>query len=65
MLFVFIYAYWCPTRFPYQIIFNVLNSNTTGVTSGEGTDYPSGASVFTSVLSGVPVAHSSFLCNVL
>jgi len=65
MLFVFIYTYWCPTRFPYQIIFIFLDSNTTGVTSGAGTDYPSGVSEFTSVLSGVRVAHSSFLCNVL
>jgi hypothetical protein len=28
------YVYWCPTRFPYQIMFVSLNSNTTDVTYG-------------------------------
>jgi hypothetical protein len=28
------YVYWCPTRFPYQIMFASLNSNTTDVTCG-------------------------------
>jgi hypothetical protein len=32
MLFVFLYANGCPTRFPYQF-----NSNTVGVTCGAGT----------------------------
>ena len=32
MLFVFIYVYWCPTRFLYQMMFVSFNSNTTSVT---------------------------------
>ena len=40
------YAYWCLTRFPYQMIFVSLNSNTTGVTSGAGITNPSGAPQF-------------------
>jgi hypothetical protein len=36
--------------------------NTTGVTSGEGTAYPFGASVFTSGFSGVRVNRSLVLC---
>jgi len=47
MLFVFIYVYWCTTRFPYQLMF-VSYSNTTGVTSGIESVKPSGASEFTS-----------------
>ena len=46
MLFVFIYIYRFPTLFPYQMIFVSFNRNTTSVTSGSETDYPSGASVF-------------------
>jgi len=38
--------FWCPTRFPYHIMFGSLNSNTKGVTSGAGTTYPSGAPEF-------------------
>jgi hypothetical protein len=30
MLFVFIYVNWCPTGFPYQIMFMSSNNNTTG-----------------------------------
>ena len=38
MLFVFIYAYWCQTRFPYQtyVLFTIV---TIGVTRGTGTAY--------------------------
>jgi len=36
----------------------VFNSNTTGVTSGAGTAYPSGAPEFTPIFSGVPVPLS-------
>jgi hypothetical protein len=32
MLFVFIYLYWCPTRFLYQMMFVLFNSNTPGAT---------------------------------
>jgi hypothetical protein len=58
MLFVFIDVYWCPTRFPYQIMFVSFNSNTTGVTSGAGTANPSGAPEFISGFRGVHVARS-------
>ena len=39
---VFIYIYWCPTRFPYQMIFVSFNTKMTGVTSGAETVDPSG-----------------------
>ena len=41
--FVFIYLYWCLTRCSCQMMFVSFNSNTTGVTSGTGTTYLSGA----------------------
>jgi hypothetical protein len=47
MLFVFIYAYWRPTQFPYQMMFVSLNLSTTGVSSRTGISYPSGTSEFT------------------
>ena len=37
MLIVFIYTYWCTTRFKYQMMFKSFNSNSTGVTSGSVT----------------------------
>jgi len=42
LLFVFIYVYWCPTRFRYHLIFISFKSNMTGTTSGEGIAYSSG-----------------------
>jgi len=42
MLFIFIYAYCCPTRFPYQMSILSSNDNTTGTTGVAGTTYPSG-----------------------
>ena len=62
MLFVFIYAYWCPTRFPYQMMFVSFNGNTTGVTRGTGIAKPSEAPEFTPVFSGVRVALSLVFC---
>ena len=43
MLLVFIYAYWYPTRFPYQKMhrFTVFIIKTAGVTSGAGSKDPS------------------------
>ena len=32
------HVYWCPTRFPYQMIFVSLNRNTTDATNDTGTD---------------------------
>ena len=43
MLFIFIYVYWFPNQFLYQIMFVSFKSNTTGVTSEAGTANPSGA----------------------
>jgi hypothetical protein len=37
----------CPTRFLYPMMFVTFNSNTTGVTCGAGTAYPSGTPEFT------------------
>jgi hypothetical protein len=37
LLLVCIYAYWCPTRFPYHTPFGSPNSITTSVTRGVGT----------------------------
>ena len=34
--------YWCPTQFPYQMMFVSFNSDTTSVTCGTGTASPSG-----------------------
>ena len=39
---LYLSIYWCPVRFPYYMIFESLNSNTTGVTSGAGTAKPFG-----------------------
>jgi hypothetical protein len=37
MIFVFIYEWWCPTRFPYDMM--SFKSNTTSVPCGAGTAY--------------------------
>ena len=57
-LFLFIYAYWCATRFPCQMMFVSFNSNTTGVTGGAGIANPSGAPELTAGFSGVRVPRS-------
>ena len=64
MLFVFIYVYWCPTRFLYQMMFVTFNSNTTGVTCGAGTAYPSGTPEFTPDFSGICAAQHLVFCVV-
>ena len=64
MLFVFIYAYWCPTRVLYQMMFVALNSNTTGVTTEPVTAYLYGTSEFIPIFSGLCVAQSSVFCVV-
>jgi hypothetical protein len=43
----YLYLFTCPTRFLYQMMFVTFNSNTTGVTCGAGTAYPSGTPEFT------------------
>ena len=63
MLFVFIYIYWCPTQFPYQMMFVSFNSNTTGATSGVGSSFPSEATEFTTLFKWVSrCSIFSFLC---
>jgi hypothetical protein len=52
-------------RFPYQMMFVSFNSNTTDIVCGGGTASSSGAPEFTPVFSGVRVALSNFVCNVL
>ena len=58
MLFVFIYAYRCPRRFSYQMIFMTFNSTTTCVTRGTTTANPFGAAKFLPLFNGVRVAHN-------
>jgi hypothetical protein len=63
ILCVFIYTYWCPTPFPYQIMFVLFNSNTGCTTSGTGSTDPSGTSEFTTgfCFCSVRVAQSLFV----
>ena len=58
-LFVFIYAYWCRTRFLYQMMFGSFSDNTTSVTCGAETAYPSKTSPDFSV---VRIARSLVFC---
>ena len=64
MFFAFIYVYWCPTRFSYQMMFVWFNRNTTG---GTETANPSCAHEFTPGFSqwGSCFSIFSFPCNVL
>ena len=48
------------TRFPCQMMFVLLNTNTTGVISGAGTTKPSGVSEFTPVFVGFVLFDLSF-----
>ena len=50
MQYIFIYVYWCSTRFPYQMMFMSFNSNTTGVTSEAGTEHMSSPPVLCNAL---------------
>ena len=59
MLIVFIYVCWCPTRFPYHMMFASFNSYMTGATCGAGNANPCEAHEFTPVFSGVRVSRSS------
>jgi len=63
MLFVFIYVYWCPTRFIYLMMFVVsFNSNTSGVTCGAGSANPPGTLVFTPDFSRIYFARCLIFC---
>ena len=63
-IFVFIHVYWCPTRFPCQMLFVSFKSNTTGVTSGAGIANPSGELEFTPAFIRVRIAWSFVFCVV-
>ena len=66
MLIVFIYAYWCPTRYLYQMMFVLFNSNTVGATWGAETANPSRVPEFTpSFQWGSCCSIYRLLCNVL
>ena len=65
MLFVFIFTYWCPTRFPHQLTIVSFNSYTTGATIGAGTVNPSGRSELTLLISGVRIAQCLALSSML
>ena len=59
MLFVFIYAYWCPTQFPCNMMFVIFYSNTTDATTSAETANPSGTpGFFPWIVCGVRVATS-------
>ena len=67
VIFVFIYASRYPEtisilRLPYQIMLVLFNSNTTGVTIGAGTTYPSVAPESLLVFNGVRVVHFLIIC---
>jgi hypothetical protein len=65
MSFVFIYAYWCPTRFPHHMMFVSHNSTMMGATSGEGTVHPSGEPDFTSVCIAQSLVFFVLFCRSL
>ena len=65
-LFVFIYVYWYPSRFPCVLKFVSFNINKTGVTSWSGTVIPSGAPEFNHGFHRSSCySILSFLCSVL
>jgi hypothetical protein len=58
LLFGLLYSFMYTTRFLYLTMLVLYNSNTAGITSGEGTVNPSSTPEFTLVFSGVHVAQS-------
>ena len=63
MLLVFIYAYWCQTRFfSYQIMLVSFNSTTMRVTYGTGTANPSRSPEFIPDFRRIRVARSLVSC---
>jgi hypothetical protein len=59
---VFIYAYWCPTAFLYQMMFILFNSYADCTTSGTGSTDPSGTSEFTTGFFLLGSCCSIFIC---
>ena len=62
MLFVFIFTYWCPTRFLYQMMYVKFNSTMTGVTCGAETVNPSRTPQLTPAFNWVHIARSIVFC---
>jgi hypothetical protein len=61
---IYLYIYWCLTRFPYQMMFESFNNNTMGFTSGAEIAYTSGARKFRKPFPDLilqPLGKSSFL----
>ena len=56
---------WCPTRYPFQLMFMSFYRKMMGVTSGAGANNPSEAHEFTPVFNGVLVAQSLVFCVAL
>ena len=65
ILFVFIYAYWCATQFPFQMLFVSLNNIMKGFTYGAGTANASGALELNPPFWNSSCSIFSFLCYVL
>jgi hypothetical protein len=61
-LFVLIYAYWCPTRFPYQMMFVSFNSDMTGVKCVAEAATPLGYLMLSPVSSRIRGARSLVFC---
>ena len=57
-IFIFINAYWCPTRFPHQMMFGRFNTDTLSATSGGRTGYTSRSSGFSHSFRVVHAAQS-------
>jgi hypothetical protein len=56
----YFYVNWCPSRFPFQMMFVSFNSYTTGITSGAGTANLSGNLSSSPHFNGIRVARSLF-----
>jgi len=56
---------WCLPWFPLKREFVLFNSNTTGVTRGAGTPYPSVTPESPLVFNGVRIAHFLIICSIL
>ena len=63
-LFVFIYLYWYPTRFPYQMMFVLFNSSKTGATNWAGTAYLPGAPELSPIFLGLVFLNLQTFCVV-
>ena len=65
MVFTYIYVYWCPSRFPYQMMFVLVISNTAGVACRAGYPYLSSPQVFSGVCVARTLVFSEIFCILL